>query len=269
MTAIDFAFMFEDCLNEVLGDEAAAPALSAEERHLAQLLVQPPPAQLRALPVPHADCDLHADAVTEEEEAALLTTAYASAKGDSAEDWHDLSGRRLLNLGGAPHPEGCLVEALPGWARAVCERAGAVSGVRGINQVLLNEYKDGQGIAAHKDGDHLYAKEAVVLSLVAGAEMVFRPDDGGETLRLHLPPRSLLRFRGALFSDYTHEIPVRRMPEAPPLRLSFTMRHALLQEEIPGTRPLPSTATQEGRAETERRRSHWIRAVSDADTFSS
>ena len=260
MTAIDFAGMFEDCLKETHASEVNS---TAEETFRAVFLASPPhPTRAASL---HEDCVLLHEFVTTEEASALEDVIFAP-EGAQRWPWHDLANRRLQNLGGYPHPEGLLQEDLPSWARLVCERVERCDELNCgllLNQVLLNEYQMGQGIAAHKDGDELYEKCAVILSLGEEAVMRMTPDEGegGEGFDIVLPPRSLLVFKGALFSNYTHCIPCTEGVPAGWRRLSLTMRHALLPEEVGGSELC--AFTEEGKAEMERRKNNWIRAVTN------
>ncbi|XP_029386724.1 putative RNA/DNA demethylase ALKBH6 [Echeneis naucrates] len=90
------------------------------------------------------------DFISEDEESYLLQQVYKSPKTK----WTQLSGRRLQNWGGLPHPKGMLVEKIPDWLQTYCEKIsslGAFSGKK-ANHVLMNEYKPGEGIMHHQSG---------------------------------------------------------------------------------------------------------------------
>uniref|UniRef100_A0A670ZM94 AlkB homolog 6 n=1 Tax=Pseudonaja textilis TaxID=8673 RepID=A0A670ZM94_PSETE len=62
--------------------------------------------------------------------------------------WTQLSGRRLQNWGGLPHPKGMVAEKLPPWLQRYVDRVSSlgVFGGKPANHVLVNEYQPGQGI---------------------------------------------------------------------------------------------------------------------------
>uniref|UniRef100_A0A673AR01 AlkB homolog 6 n=1 Tax=Sphaeramia orbicularis TaxID=375764 RepID=A0A673AR01_9TELE len=79
------------------------------------------------------------DFISEEEETYLLQQVYKSPKTK----WTQLSGRRLQNWGGK----------IPEWLQTHCVKIsslGAFSGKQ-ANHVLVNEYKQGEGIMPHED----------------------------------------------------------------------------------------------------------------------
>ncbi|KAG5452618.1 Alpha-ketoglutarate-dependent dioxygenase alkB 6 [Clonorchis sinensis] len=79
------------------------------------------------------------------EERDLCDLIYASP----IPKWVTLSGRRLQNWGGIPHPKGMLSEPIPPWLTKFVDRVSAlgVFGSHSANHVLINEYKPGQGIS--------------------------------------------------------------------------------------------------------------------------
>lgn len=76
------------------------------------------------------------------------------------------------------------------------------------DQITVNDYQPGQGIAAHIDTHSAFTDAIASLSLVSEVVMEFRHPDG----RLEgflLPPRSLLVMTGASRYEWTHAIPPR------------------------------------------------------------
>lgn len=153
------------------------------------------------------------DFISEEEESHLLQQVYKTPKTK----WTQLSGRRLQNWGGSPHPKGMLVEKLPDWLQAYCEKTsslGAFSG-KSANHVLVNEYKAGEGIMPHEDGG-LYHPTVTTISLGSHTLLDFyRPVgclEGGQTeenrylLSLLLRPRSLLILQDDMYRRLLHGI---------------------------------------------------------------
>jgi hypothetical protein len=84
--------------------------------------------------------------------AEHATTLAAQLRGLSG--WRMLSGRKLLSLGGTPHPggSGVWVLPLPPFLEELANALAPVFGGEPADQLLINEYESGQGIAAHKDG---------------------------------------------------------------------------------------------------------------------
>ena len=92
-----------------------------------------------------------------------------------------------------------------------------------LNHVLVNAYEPGRGIMPHEDGP-LYDPAVAIVSLGASATMRFTPrrrddadadaaDGGGgrasdaaAAFGVWLPPRSLLVFTGAAYTEYLHGI---------------------------------------------------------------
>lgn len=153
-------------------------------------------------------------------EAETLTNAIDSV---SASNWAVLTRRRLLNLGGIPHPCGSWAEPLPGKITdLVCQRlqSSGLFGTMSPNQILLNEYLDGEGIDPHKDGP-LFEPIACIVSLGGDAVLNFyATEDTGEVvgggdghkapsspfLSVVLRPNSLVVFSGEAYESLTHAI---------------------------------------------------------------
>ncbi|XP_072835788.2 putative RNA/DNA demethylase ALKBH6 isoform X1 [Pogona vitticeps] len=163
------------------------------------------------------------DFITEGEEEHLLRQVYGAPKPK----WTQLSGRRLQNWGGLPHPKGMVPEILPPWLRAYADRVSSlgVFGGRRANHVLVNEYCPGEGILPHEDGP-LYFPTVTTISLGSHTLLDFyhpvskeQPPDGQEGkepalqteeqrhfLSLLLKPRSLLVLQEDMYSRYLHGI---------------------------------------------------------------
>ncbi|XP_060086523.1 alpha-ketoglutarate-dependent dioxygenase alkB homolog 6-like, partial [Heteronotia binoei] len=102
------------------------------------------------------------DFITEAEEAHLLQQVYGAPKPK----WTQLSGRRLQNWGGLPHPKGMVSEKLPPWLQAYTDKVSSlgVFGGKLANHVLVNEYRPGEGIMPHEDGP-LYFPTVTTINL--------------------------------------------------------------------------------------------------------
>ncbi|KAK0135776.1 Alpha-ketoglutarate-dependent dioxygenase alkB 6 [Merluccius polli] len=173
------------------------------------------------------------DFISEDEEAYLLAQVYKSP----IPKWTQLSGRRLQNWGGLPHPRGMLAEKMPGWLQTYCDRLSALGAFSGnaANHVLVNEYKPGEGIMPHVDGP-LYHPTVTTVSLGSHTLLDFyRPlgggggaqagpggggsdGDGGEPqteesryqFSLLLRPRSLLVLQDHMYRSLLHGVQPRR-----------------------------------------------------------
>lgn len=156
------------------GAEEGAPSPAADG-----CLPLPSPLAPTAVPAPELACLAGApgtvwycDQFLSAAEAADLERAIRSQHRPG--EWHALTKRRLLNLGGVPHPDGMLAEQLPDWMQLVLDRLAQaeVFPTGTPNQCLLNEYEAGQGIDPHMDGP-LYHPRAAILSLVTPALLRF------------------------------------------------------------------------------------------------
>ncbi|XP_020488803.2 alpha-ketoglutarate-dependent dioxygenase alkB homolog 6 [Labrus bergylta] len=176
---------------------------------LKQFIVDDAPPTVRYVP----------DFISEDEEAYLLQQVYKSPKTK----WTQLSGRRLQNWGGLPHPKGMLAEKLPDWLQAYCEKISSLGAFSGktANHVLVNEYKQGEGIMPHEDGP-LYHPTVTTISLGSHTLLDFYApissledgeDDGVPQteenrflLSLLVKPRSLLILQDEMYQRLLHGI---------------------------------------------------------------
>eukprot|EP00439_Symbiodinium_sp_Y106_P081521 s735_g20.t1 len=149
------------------------------------------------------------DFVNVEGEASLISEIYGEElKGR----WTQLRRRRLMCLGGVPHPDGAICEDLP---EAIFQlgsnlvRVGATEGAP--NQCFVNHYRPGEGIDAHCDGPQFHP-EVAILTLEGPALLHFGLVE--KKAYPHLPPRfevlleprSLLVMKGEAYNLYVHRI---------------------------------------------------------------
>ncbi|KAG8552729.1 hypothetical protein GDO81_003020 [Engystomops pustulosus] len=157
--------------------------------------------------------------ITAAEEEYLLRQVYNAPKPK----WTQLSGRKLQNWGGLPHPRGMVSEKLPTWLQIYTDRISSldVFGGNCANHVLVNEYNPGEGIMPHEDGP-LYFPTVTTISLGSHTLLDFylpiTRDSGEENnqvpmteeqrhvLSLLLEPRSLFILREDLYKTYLHGI---------------------------------------------------------------
>lgn len=83
-------------------------------------------------------------------------------------------------------------------------------------QMIVNEYQPGQGIARHRD-IFAFGEPIASLTLGSGCEMVFRL--GGQAVPVYLEPRSLVVMRGDARNTWTHEIPARKSDQVNGVRV--------------------------------------------------
>lgn len=153
------------------------------------------------------------DFITEEEESYLQQQVYKSPKPK----WTQLSGRRLQNWGGLPHPNGMVAEKMPGWLQNYVEKISALGAFSGrtANHVLVNEYKEGEGIMPHQDGP-LYHPTVTTISLGSHTLLDFyapigrsdtpQTEDNRFLFSLLLRPRSLLILQDEMYKRLLHGI---------------------------------------------------------------
>lgn len=159
--------------------------------------------------------------ITESEEALLFQQVYSAPKPK----WVHLSGRKLQNWGGLPHPRGMLTENLPDWLQKYAEKISCLGLFDGkvANHVLVNEYLPGEGIMPHEDGP-LYFPTVTTISLGSHTMLDFyRPvskEQEGDSEQVTMPQteeerhflsllveaRSLLVLREDMYVKYLHGI---------------------------------------------------------------
>ncbi|KAM4697096.1 alpha-ketoglutarate-dependent dioxygenase alkB homolog 6 [Rhinophrynus dorsalis] len=157
------------------------------------------------------------DYISAAEEEYLLRQVYNAPKPK----WTQLSGRKLQNWGGLPHPRGMVQEKLPTWLQTYADRISSlgVFGGHTANHVLVNEYKSGEGIMPHEDGplyfptvttitlgSHTVLDFYIPLSLGCAQDQVPKTEAERLALSLLLEPRSLLVLREDLYTSYLHGI---------------------------------------------------------------
>lgn len=158
------------------------------------------------------------DFITENEEENLLELI------DSLE-WLDVLKRRVQqygrsydygskNLGSAP--------SIPQEIKNIGEKIPLFE--REPDQVIVNEYKSGQGISAHTDHYRHFGPVVATLSLGCEVPMIFKRE--GKEKEVKLPRRSVAILAGESRSSWTHEIPSRKKDDGVTrtTRVSITYR---------------------------------------------
>jgi len=116
---------------------------------------------------------------------------------------YDYKARRLTNES--------YLGPLPDWLGGLADRL-CKDGIfqRRPDQVIVNEYLPGQGIAAHVDCEPCFGETIASLSLGSACLMEFRHIHSGHTVTQLLAPRSLLVLNGEARFNWTHGIPARK-----------------------------------------------------------
>jgi alkylated DNA repair dioxygenase AlkB len=125
---------------------------------------------------------------------------------------------------------------LPDWLQPLCQELKE----RGLmprvaDQVIVNEYEPGQGIAPHVDCVPCFADTIASLTLGSGCLMEFTKVKTREKVPLFLERRSLVVLSGEARYDWRHAIPARKSDPREGLvvprgrRLSLTFRNVLLE----------------------------------------
>lgn len=125
----------------------------------------------------------------------------------------------------------------PPWLDALARRLHRENHSAAIpDQVIINEYLPGQGIADHIDCVPCFGGTIISLSLGSGCAMRLTAPRRGIQVPIWLAPRSLLRLTGAARYEWQHGIPARksdlrdgqRVPRQ--RRVSLTFRVVLLAQ---------------------------------------
>lgn len=130
--------------------------------------------------------------------------------GDSGRDYN-YSGISL-----SPQPWTKLLMRL----RAVCEGLANAS----FNSVLLNLYRDGNDtVAWHSDDEPELGAEPVIASLSLGATRRFdlRNKATQETIKVDLPPGSVVVMSGRCQAEWSHQVPRSKRVRSPRVNLTF------------------------------------------------
>jgi hypothetical protein len=120
------------------------------------------------------------------------------------------SNRSIAILGGVPHFNGAIIEKLPTWIYNYAVLLKFMFNGQIPNQVLINKYDPGQGIAHHCDGD-LYLPFAAIISLGSSSVLEFKSldyDNNNSCIvcSTFLSSRSLVGFTNDAYTSHTHGI---------------------------------------------------------------
>lgn len=138
-------------------------------------------------------------------------------------------------------------------------------GIYPLNQLTLNEYQPGQGIAHHVDSPVCFGPLVCILSTAGDISMTFMKkqkhvassiaahttsdsnhDGSVSTVHMYVKRRSLMVFTGDARYEYTHGIASRRTDKYQGVtherqrRVSLTFRQAIIPGDIPSAHLVPS-----------------------------
>eukprot|EP00002_Diphylleia_rotans_P033487 TRINITY_DN7124_c0_g1_i1.p1 TRINITY_DN7124_c0_g1~~TRINITY_DN7124_c0_g1_i1.p1 ORF type:complete len:235 (-),score=50.06 TRINITY_DN7124_c0_g1_i1:402-1106(-) len=162
------------------------------------------------------------DYVSAEDEQRLIESIRSTPENK----WTHLRRRRLINLGGTPHPKGMMPQPLPSYLQKICQDLVHDQVFPSPpNHVLINEYPPGVGIMPHEDGP-LYHPVVAILSLGSHCGLDFytkekqaddskdgsttseekQPLDQRHLFTILTQPRSLLIFSEDAYKTHLHGI---------------------------------------------------------------
>ncbi|KFF03273.1 alpha-ketoglutarate-dependent dioxygenase AlkB [Flavobacterium reichenbachii] len=127
---------------------------------------------------------------------------------------------------------------LPGWALEIAERIYRKNLVGVIpDQLIINEYEPGQGIANHVDCEPCFGDTIISLSLGSGCIMDLINVKSREKIEFFLEPGSIIVLSGKARYEWTHGIAGRKydilngFKKQRELRISMTFRNVILKQE--------------------------------------
>jgi alkylated DNA repair dioxygenase AlkB len=127
--------------------------------------------------------------------------------------------------------------ALPDWLQALAEQLHDDGFIAAIpDQVIINEYVPGQGIAAHIDCEPCFGDTILSLSLGSSCMMDFHHTKGDEIVSYLLEARSLIVMEGEARYDWKHGIVARKSDEVDKRiikrgrRVSLTFRKVIVDQ---------------------------------------
>ncbi len=137
---------------------------------------------------------------------------------------------------------------LPPWAVSIGNRLVKRGLFRAIpDQVIINEYLPGQGIAAHVDCVPCFGEAVASVSLLSPCLMTFTSPDGKKVVDVDLIPSSVVLLSGRSRYDWKHAITARMSdrvdgtdrPRA--RRISATFRTVILTHDRPARHSIMSS----------------------------
>lgn len=123
---------------------------------------------------------------------------------------------------------------LPVWSENICQRLVNDNLINYMpDQIIVNEYFPGQGIANHIDCEPCFDDTIISLSLISTCVMdIINKENPQKKVELLLPPCSLVVLNGEARYKWTHGIPARRMDEFNDLRITRQRRISLTFRKV-------------------------------------
>ena len=125
------------------------------------------------------------------------------------------------------------IGALPEWSRKISHRLFEDKLINYLpDQIIVNEYFPGQGIANHIDCEPCFNDTIVSLSLISTCIMDIKKKGGSKDLKLLLPARSLVVLSGEARYDWSHGIAARRIDEFNGIKIQRERRVSLTFRKV-------------------------------------
>ena len=127
---------------------------------------------------------------------------------------------------------------LPEWVMPLVQRLkneGYISELS--DQLIVNEYTPGQGIASHVDCEPCFGETIISLSLGSPCVMEFTNKESKEKIEVLLEPRSLVVMKDEARHQWTHGIPAKKTDNFKGVkidrqtRISLTFRNVVLRKK--------------------------------------
>lgn len=194
-------------------------------------------------------CTLLEEWISREDEAELLLEVDRGA-------WEEKNNvqRRVQHYGHVFSYNTLMLDHLkcapalpPACARVALRLEALTCAGESLQQLTVNEYLPGQGIAAHIDTPHCLGPTIFFLTLSSGVtiSLARRLSDSAVKKLLFLPPRSLLRLTGDARYEFSHGIAPRFTDKVDGVvlqrgrRVSLTFRQPLLLGSFPAATLVP------------------------------
>ena len=164
----------------------------------------------------------HADAVAEVDNNFFETTLLRRVQHYGARYDYELS--QVSEIGSAP--------PIPPVLKSIGERLFLENFFdRSPEQVIVNEYLSGQGIASHVDRQS-FGPAVATISLLESWPMIFRQIDGTKKLEVLLEAKSLAIMTMESRNEWAHEIAKRKVDKVGGLKVARCRRLSLTYRTI-------------------------------------
>jgi alkylated DNA repair dioxygenase AlkB len=122
---------------------------------------------------------------------------------------------------------------LPSWAKSIAHKIYSQKLMAAMpDQVIINEYKPGQGIAAHIDCEPCFGNTVISISLNSPVVMDLVNKQTKEKVEIFLEPRSLLLIADEARYNWTHGIAARKTDMYNGIRYDRQLRTSLTFRKV-------------------------------------